>query len=165
MAVGDIILGDGAFYINSTLVGLTRGGGQFTVEREYRMIEADGDFGPVKGRNRKIRSTPKLTMNLLEITGSRMTKMYPAVTNTTTSTGSIVTGAANIADGDYSEVKWVGQTKDGRDVIIVVENAINMENIDFGLVDKEEIVASVTFTGTYLEATRTEEPWSVEYVD
>jgi hypothetical protein len=46
-----------------------------------------------------------------------------------------------------------------------VENSINMENIDFGLVDKEEIVASVTFTGTYLEATRTEEPWSCEYVD
>ena len=165
MAVADIILGDGAFYINGALVGLTRGGGQFTVEREYRTIEADGDFGPVKGRNRKIRSTPKLTMNLLEITGAKMTDMYPAITNTTTPTGNIVTGAANILETDYSEVKWVGATKDGRDVIIIVENAINMENIDFGLVDKEEIVAAVTFTGTYLEANRTEEPWSIEWVN
>ncbi len=164
MAVGDIILGDGAFYINGAIVGLTRGGGQFTVEREYRMIEADGDFGPVKGRNRKIRSTPKLTMNVLEITAARMTKLYPAMSNTSTGTGALITGADNVADADYVEVKWVGATKDGTEIIITVENAINMENIDFSLVDKEEIIASVTFTGTYLEASRTVEPWSVEYV-
>jgi hypothetical protein len=164
MAVGDIILGDGAFYINDQLVGLTRGGGQFTVEREYRMIEADGDFGPVKGRNRKIRSTPKLTMNVLEITAARMPKLYPALSNSSTGTGALITGSANIADADYVEVKWVGATKDGTEIIITVENAINMENIDFALVDKEEVIASVTFTGTYLEASRTVEPWSVEYV-
>ena len=42
-----IILGAGKFYIGETLVALTRGGGQFTVEREYREINADGDRGAV----------------------------------------------------------------------------------------------------------------------
>lgn len=160
MAVGDIILGDGVFQINGTTVGLTRGGGQFTVEREYRVIEADGDLGPVKGRVRKIRSTPKLTLNALELTSTRLTKLYPALTVT----ADVMEAANNIATGDYSEVKWIGKTKDGRDVIITLLNAINMDNIDLTMTDKEEIVASVTFTGTYDETDRTSEPWSIEWV-
>ena len=55
----DIILGDGVFAIGATDVGLTRGGGTLTIEREYRTIEADGDYGPVKGRIRKIKSVAK----------------------------------------------------------------------------------------------------------
>jgi hypothetical protein len=31
-------------------------------------------------------------------------------------------------------------------------------------VDKEEVVAAITYTGTYDESDRTTEPWSVEYV-
>ncbi len=164
MAVGDIILGDGAFFINGVNVGLTRGGGTFSVEREYRVIEADGDFGPVKGRVRKIRSTPKLTMNLLEITAAKMPDMYPALSKASTSGSDVITGSDNVASGDYNEVKFVGVTKDGREIIITVENAINMENIDLSLVDKEEVVAAITYTGTYDESDRTTEPWSVEYV-
>ena len=61
----EIILGAGKFYIGQTLVALTRGGGQFTVEREYREINADGDRGAVKGRVVMESSRPKLTMNVL----------------------------------------------------------------------------------------------------
>ena len=161
MPAGDIMLGDGAFFINNVQVGLCRGGGQFTVEREYRVIEADGDFGPVKGRIRKVKATPKITMNLLELTPQRMTQIHPA----TTLTGSKITGASNIdLVEDYLTVKFVGETADGRDVIIEVQNAINMENIDLQFADKEEVVVGVTFTGTYTDAARTTEPWSIEYL-
>lgn len=61
----EIILGAGKFYIDGNLVALTRGGGQFTVEREYREINADGDRGAVKGRVVMEGSRPKLTMNVL----------------------------------------------------------------------------------------------------
>jgi hypothetical protein len=159
MAVADIILGDGVFQINNVTVGLTRGGGQFTVEREYRVIEADGDYGPVKGRVRKIRSTPKLTVNALELSASRLETLYPA----TAVTAGVLEATDNIENGDYVSVKWIGQTKDGRDVIITVNNAINMDNIDLSMVDKEEIVASVTYTGTYDGEDRLAEPWSIEF--
>lgn len=61
----EIILGAGKFYIGATLVALTRGGGQFTVEREYRDINADGDRGTVKGRVVMESAKPTLTMNVL----------------------------------------------------------------------------------------------------
>jgi hypothetical protein len=74
----NILLGVGVFYIGTTAIGLSRGGGQFTLERKYRNIAADGDFGTVKGRTAIDSSEPKLKMNLLEVISANLTKLYPA---------------------------------------------------------------------------------------
>ena len=74
----EILLGAGKFYIEDTLVGLTRGGGSFNVEREYREINADGDRGPVKGRIVMESSRAKLTMNVLTFL-TKFTNIYPGV--------------------------------------------------------------------------------------
>ena len=74
----EIVLGAGTFYIGSTAVALTRGGGSFVVEREYREINADGDRGAVKGRVVLESSRAKLTMNLLTFL-TRITDIYPAI--------------------------------------------------------------------------------------
>lgn len=74
----EIILGAGKFYIGSTLVALTRGGGQFVVEREYREINADGDRGAVKGRVVMEGSRPKLTMNVLTML-SNVSQLYSSL--------------------------------------------------------------------------------------
>lgn len=68
---GEIVLGTGKFYVgtsasDATLVGLTRGGGSFVVEREYREINADGDPGPVDGRIVQEGGRPKLTFKALQ---------------------------------------------------------------------------------------------------
>ena len=73
-----IVLGAGVFYIGTTAVALTRGGGQFTVEREFREINADGDRGAVKNRVVIESSRAKLTMNALTML-TRLTDLYPAV--------------------------------------------------------------------------------------
>lgn len=168
-APDDIILGDGVFTIGTTDIALTRGGGQFTVEREYREIAADGDYGPVKGRIRKVRSVARLTLNALEMLPANLPKFYPSTTLTADAgppVSDTLTGAADIDDADYNTtVKWTGKTKGGRSVIITIENAINLGNIDLALADKDEVVAQVVYTATYLEAARTTEPWNIEYVD
>ena len=74
----EIMLGAGVFYIADTAVALTRGGGSFTVEREFREINADGDRGPVEGRITIDRSVATLTMNVLTIL-SRVADLYPAM--------------------------------------------------------------------------------------
>lgn len=73
-----IILGVGIFSIGGVDVALTRGGGKFTVEREFREIAADGDRGPVEGRITMDGSRATLTMNMLEFISS-MASVYPAV--------------------------------------------------------------------------------------
>lgn len=168
-APDDIILGDGVFAVGGTDIALTRGGGQFVVEREYREIAADGDYGPVKGRIRKTRSVAKLTVNVLEMLPANLAKMYPATENIN-DIGPPVTDTfdakSDVEAADYqSTVTWTGATKGGRSVVITIENGINLENLDWSLVDKEEIIPQITYTATYLETARTTEPWKVVYSD
>lgn len=73
-----IVLGAGKFYINNTLVALSRGGGKFTVEREYREINADGDRGAVKGRVVMESSRPKMQLNALTML-SNLTSLYSSL--------------------------------------------------------------------------------------
>lgn len=75
---GEIILGAGLFYIGSTAIALTRGGGKFSVSREFRQIKADGDRGPVKGRVVMEGSVATLSLNTLQIL-TRLTDLYPGI--------------------------------------------------------------------------------------
>lgn len=167
MGANDILLGKGVFSFLDVPIGLTRGGGQFVLEKEIRQIEADGDRGPVKGRIVQDKATPKLTINALEIINENLPKMYAAVKATKGEGKTIVTGTGKISDADYlTYVKFTGETKGGRQTVIKVENAINLENIDWSLVDKSEVIPALTFTGCYEEDSAADyEPWQIEYVD
>ena len=155
-----ILLGYGVITVGETPLGLTRGGGSFTVEREYREIEADGDRGPVKGRIEIDREVAKLTVNALEMFNAvDMQKYYPGISVTE----NVATGTLKIAEGDYNNVKWEGKTKGGKPVTIEVDNAINMENLEWTLEDKNEVVPTLGFTGTYKEEERNTPPWRVEF--
>lgn len=170
----DYILGDGGFYVGDTCIGLTRGGGQFIVERTYRKVAADGDKGGVKGRIVVDESIPKLTVNLLEVINPNISKYWPAMKHTDTQYNSSgaqsMKGSCEIDDtNDYiDEVKWVGKTKKGKPIVIKVYRAINLENIDFTMQEKNEIVPKITWEGTYPEdfdhmADTIEEPWEIIY--
>lgn len=74
----EIVLGAGVFYIGSTPIALTRGGGSFVVEREYREINADGDRGAVKNRVVMESSRAKLTMNILTML-TKLTDIYTSI--------------------------------------------------------------------------------------
>lgn len=81
---GEILLGNGVFYIGETAVALCRGGGQFTVERKFRELAADGDRGAVEGRVVLDEARPVLKMNVLSML-TRIADMYPAITSSTVS--------------------------------------------------------------------------------
>lgn len=171
----DIILGHGGYFVGDVCIGLTRGGGQFTVERSYRKINADGDPGGVVGRETLDESIPKLTTNLLQVINDNITKFWPAVKHTASEDGKTNTmkGTMKIEDSDFiPEVKWVGKTKKGKPIIIKVMNAINLENIDFSMQDKGEVIQKITWEGhypadydpvDYINGEEIEEPWEVSY--
>lgn len=81
-AADGILLGAGVISINGTDVALTRGGSSFSVEREYREINADGDRGVVSGRVVIDRSSATLTCNLLTWL-VHMDDYYPAIVAST----------------------------------------------------------------------------------
>lgn len=83
----EIILGVGKFYLGTSkvdaqYVGLTRGGGSFIVEREFREINADEDPGLVKDRIEKEMARPKLKLVALQWL-TKVDKLYNCITTVT----------------------------------------------------------------------------------
>lgn len=162
MATADkILLGQGVFSIGATPIALTRGGGSFSIEREFRDIVADGDYGPVEGRVVIDREVAKLTVNALDMFTPADMEKYFAGTDATTTTSTTWTGTLTIASGDYNDITWVGKTKDGKAVTITIKKALNRESLEWSLEDKNEVVPTITFTAHYTEAARTTPPWNV----
>lgn len=84
---GEILLGVGKFYIGTSkadaqCVGLTRGGGSFVVEREYREINADEDPGAVEGRLDQTSGRPKLKLKMLQWL-TKISTLYSGMKTTT----------------------------------------------------------------------------------
>ena len=154
----NIALGKGVFKVDGTPIGLTRDGGSFIVEREYRLQHADGDRGAVKGRIRIEKSIAKLTINHLEVL-TEFFKLHPGLNEDKESvTGStVVTGTGRISLTDYHLVEWDGETNDGRELKIELEDAINLENINWDLKDKDDIIDKVTYEATYDDAKDTDD--------
>ena len=86
------------------------------------------------------------------------------MTSETTERSTKVTGKTDISEDDYKIVKWTGKTKQGKGVIITLKNAINLENLDWTLQDKDEVIQSLTYVGTYAEDDMENEPWDVEFI-
>lgn len=82
-AAGTILLGAGVVSIGGVDVALTRGGSQFTVEREFRNINADGDRGTVKDRVVIDGSEATLTLNALTFL-THMADAFAAINVATT---------------------------------------------------------------------------------
>lgn len=163
----NILLGEGVFLIDDKIIGLTKGGGTFTVEYEYIPIEADGDTKKVKGRIQKYSALPKLTMNKLELL-SNFDMYHPGIEIDTESKEgyAIIKGTGEIdEENDYHKVSFKGLTKDRREVVITIDEAINLENMELPLNPKDQVVDKATFEGVEVEDEEwpVKEGWSIEY--
>lgn len=160
----NIALGMGVLKVDNAPIGLTRDGAQFTTEYTYRNIVADGDRGAVKGRIVKDEASAKLQINHLELL-TEFDKLHTGIKVTSTEAKTTLESEFDIKATDYHEVVWVGETQDGRELTITLHNAINLENIDLSLKDKDEVIDSVTFTSTWLDddTQNAKEPWAIEY--
>ena len=164
----DIMLGRGTFYYGTaqttsalTAIGAIRGGGVFRRELTFRKIEADGDYGWVRGRVAIDEEVATLALRALEWLPGAIDDFYPAMNSSAGSGVTTLTGLLAVADGDYKKVQFVGQTIGGNAITITVDNAINMGPLNWEFLDKDEVVDEIVFTATSLEATTTTPSWTV----
>lgn len=82
-----IFIDAGAVYINygladQHLLGATRGGNEFNLNRVIKNIEADGLKGAVRGMKRVTEVNPQITANLLELTVANLVAAIAGATQT-----------------------------------------------------------------------------------
>ena len=166
-----LVLDSGALYLNydeggQALIGATRGGATFTIEQEVREIELDGALGPVKNLRRIIRSVPKITCTLLELTLDQLKRSLPASASATlTNWDDITRNTTTIPAGDYLTNIAIVAEVSGQSfpVIVKVKNALFDMPFSLTTTDKDEGTLGIEVTGHYLDTDLDTEPWEIRW--
>lgn len=148
---GRMIFDAGALYRDyglggQELIGATRGGASFNVDRDDREIEVDGVHGPVKGLRRTIRLTAKLEVTFVEMSLQTFTDL---TRGTITSDGvhKTITPDIQIIDSDYyANIALVAEV--GTEIapaVLRLKNAMAAGEWDITTNDNDEGELSVTF--------------------
>lgn len=124
----------------TTILGVTRGGGSFTVTREIRTPEVDGMRYPFKGSDFVDSTDAYLSGTLLEVNAENFKRLLGSGDATTSGKKTTVTMRTAInPNTDYIEsLCWIGDISDGRLVLIELDNAFNTADFSFTFTDKGE---------------------------
>lgn len=125
---------------DTKILGVTRGGGSFTVTRETRTPEVDGVRYAFKGADFIDSADAYLSGTLLEVTPSNFKRLLG--TGDVSTTGKKTTLTMHTAvdpDTDYiTHLAWVGDIADGKLVMIELDNAFNTQDFSLTFTDKGE---------------------------
>lgn len=146
------------------LIGATRGGATFTVERDMREIEVDGAKGPIKGLRRVVRETARLEVELLEIALQTWLDLVRG-SEVSDGTHNDITPALAIVSGDYiTTLDLVADVSGSGDpMILTLENALYDGEWSFTTVDKDEGRLAVTFMAHYDPANVEVLPYGIKW--
>lgn len=122
------------------ILGVTRGGGSFTVTRELRAPDVDGTRYPFKGQDFVDSVDAYLSGTLLEVNPANFKRLLG--TGTVAKSGAKTTVTMHTAvdpETDYIDsLVWVGDIADGRLVLIELDNAFNTQDFSLTFSDKGE---------------------------
>ena len=125
---------------DTKILGVTRGGGSFTVTRETRTPEVDGIRYAFKGADFIDSADAYLSGTLLEVTPDNFKRLLGTGDATTSGKKTTITFHTAVdKDTDYiDKLAWVGDIADGRMVLIELDNAFNTQDFSLTFTDKGE---------------------------
>lgn len=149
------------------ILGVTRGGGTFTVTRESRTPEVDGMRYPFKGSDFIDSTDAYLSGTLLEVTPDNFDRLLGTGDVEKNSTKTTVTMHTAIGADDYIDnLVWVGDLADGSLVMIVLKNAINTADFVLTFTDKNEGTMTFEFHARQAEVNDYDKaPFEVIFLD
>lgn len=179
--VDRFVIDAGAVYLNlgepeERLLGATRGGNEFTIDQDIKLIEIDGVKGATMGARRIVESNATLKVNLLELTTENIMLAIAGADATDYTDPSIIpapTGAShdrirrtrNLSDMDFvKSISVVGKISgSAENIIVTIYNALSDDSFELAFEDREEGVLEITFTAHYDPENVEEEPWSIDF--
>lgn len=133
-----------------TLMGATRGGVSFTIERDVRDSKPAGSLGKTKGFRRIISENAMITANMFEWTDAQFLTALPGCVSEVDGSYKKITCSRDILDADYIDnITLVVKKSDGNIARFAVLNALADEGLEISTTDEDESVPSVTFSAHY----------------
>lgn len=130
-------------------LGMTKGGGSFTVSKSLRELEPDGKRGRVKGGEINDMMDASLSATLYEITADNLKRGFGAadVTQDDGKKVTIITPHVDIADSDYiPKLQYFSMYNKGTSALLIeLDNAFNVSDATITFTDKGEATLPVEF--------------------
>lgn len=169
-----LVIDSGAFYKNydlatgvGTLLGATRGGGEFSAKPTVRAIEVDGVKGRAKGLNAIDAWEVYIKATLLEITPESLAAALStgSVDSDSNEQYHVITAGNTLQLTDYIDnITWVGRLSGSNNpVVIQIFNALSTDGVTLTTADKSESLLPVNFAAHYDAADLDKVPFAVYY--
>jgi hypothetical protein len=128
-------------------MGATQGGSKISIKPEFTDIEVDGAVVAVKGLKVKTGETASMEFNFLEITKDVMKMALIGADGASEDDAyELIESNASVGEGDYLDnVAFVGETLDGRKIIVIMDNALCTSGFESEGKNKEAGVFTCTF--------------------
>ena len=131
----------------ASCVGATKGGSSVKIEPEFYTVEPDGSSVAVKNFKRKIGEKAEMEVNLLELNADMLKASVIGADGVSEVEGmNLIVSKDDIAEGDYWEnIAFVGETLDGKNIIVILPNALCTSGLNIEGKSGEESVGKFTF--------------------
>ncbi len=145
------------------VLGLTRGG-SFTDNFTVRNIEYDGKKGNTKGDAWVEGGTPTIEFKLIQMESEVLELAFANLTVVDDAGVKTITRkVGNIADTEYiDEIYWTGETKEGKERVIKITEALGQGPLAFDINDKGEVEIPASWTGNYSNVSATAMPYEIK---
>lgn len=147
-------------------MGATSGGSKFTIQPEITTVEVDGAWVKGKGLDVKTGETAQIEVNMIELSEEIIKTAAFGVEGTSQDANfDLIQGKAAIEEGDYwDNIAFVGKNLEGKNMIVILENALCTSGLDMSSENKSAGKATLTFE-CYAELTSDLDvlPWKIYY--
>ena len=128
-------------------VGATKGGSSVKIEPDFYTVEPDGSSVAVKNFKRKIGEKAEMEVNLLELNADMLKASVIGADGVSEVEGmNLIVSKDAIVEGDYWEnIAFVGETLDGKNIIVILPNALCTSGLTIEGKSGEESVGKFTF--------------------
>lgn len=130
-----------------SIIGATQGGSKISIVPEFTDVEADGVTVLVKGLKVKVGEKATMEINLLELTEEIIKASVIGKLGTSEDeTFDLIESKADLESGDYYEnIAFVGKKLDGKNIMVIMDNALCTSGLESEGKPKEGAVGKYTF--------------------
>ena len=130
-------------------VGATKGGSSVKITPEFYSVEPDGSTVSIKDFKRKTGEKATMEINLIELTADIIKASIVGTSqdsDISSTDYTLFTSKEDIEEGDYWEnIAFVGETLDGKNIIVILPNALCTSGLSLDGKNGEESVGKYTF--------------------
>ena len=138
----------GSWNFASSIIGATSGGSKVSIVPEVTKIDVDGALVATNGLSVKTGETATMEINFIELSKElvKAATLGKYGTSADSANFDLIEAKADIEEGDYFDnIAFVGETLDGRNIIVIMDNALCTSGFDQEGKNKEGAVGKYTF--------------------